>query len=216
MPDLFQYEEWARRHGYALLCGVDEAGRGPLAGPVVAAAVIMPPSPLLWEVRDSKLLSAPVRARLYEEIRRVALDLCIVAVGVEEIDRLNILRAAEQAMRQAIAGLRIKPDLALVDGLPLPNCPVPQKAIVDGDRLSYSIAAASILAKVYRDGLMEEYDRLYPQYGFAQHKGYCTPQHLKALAAYGPCPVHRRSFRPVAECARGGKVLESTGKRKMG
>lgn len=213
---MFQYEEWARGHGYTLLCGVDEAGRGPLAGPVVAAAVIMPADPFLREVRDSKQLSPSMRARLYEEIRRVALDWCVVAVGVEEIDRLNILRAAEKAMRQAVAGLRVKPDLALVDGLPLPNCPVPQKAIVDGDKLSYSIAAASILAKVYRDELMEEYDRLYPQYGFAQHKGYCTPQHLKALAAYGPCPLHRRSFRPVAECARGGEAFAETGERKMG
>ncbi len=202
---MLQREREARRRGVSVLCGVDEAGRGPLAGPVVAAAVILPEDCYIAGVRDSKTLSAQQRERLYREVTRWAVDFSVGVVDVREIDALNIQQATYRAMRLSIEGLRPRPELALVDGLPVPGLPVPHEALVDGDALSHVIAAASIVAKVTRDRIMAAYAALYPEYGFDEHKGYCTPAHLQSLRLYGPCPLHRRSFAPVAEAARRGR-----------
>jgi ribonuclease HII len=180
-----------------LIAGVDEAGRGPLAGPVVAAAVILDELHPIRGLADSKVLSATRREKLYEEIRAKALCFCIAEASVEEIDRLNILQATLLAMRRAVQGLRLKPQLALIDGNHIPVMDVRAEAIVRGDSLVPAISAASILAKVYRDRDCLLLDAQFPQYGFAKHKGYGTAQHLAALTAHGPCPVHRRSFAPV-------------------
>ena len=185
-------------HAPGLVAGVDEAGRGPLAGPVVAAAVILDDLRPIAGLADSKKLSPTRRDRLYDEIRAKALCFCIAEASVEEIDRLNILQATLPAMRRAVAGLRLKPVLALVDGNQLPRLDVPAEAIVKGDARVAAISAASILAKVHRDRWCAELDQRYPQYGFAGHKGYGTAAHLTALRAHGACPEHRRSFAPVA------------------
>ena len=177
---------------------MDEAGRGPLAGPVVAAAVVLPPGFLLPELADSKTLDAPTRERLLVEIERAALGKAVVAVAAPRIDHVNILRATHEAMSLAVALLPAAPRLALVDGLPVHGLPCPHLAVIDGDVCSAAIAAASILAKVTRDRLMMEMDAAFPGYGFARHKGYPTPEHLEALHRIGPCPEHRRSFAPVA------------------
>jgi ribonuclease HII len=177
---------------------VDEAGRGPLAGPVVAAAVVLPRETELEGLRDSKCLPPPVREELYERIMGVALGWAAAAVGPEEIDRLNILRATHAAMKMALGALSPAPCGALVDGLPVAGLPCPHRAIVDGDARCVTIAAASIIAKVTRDRLMCSLDERYPGYGFARHKGYTTPEHLRALRELGPSPCHRRSFAPVA------------------
>lgn len=180
-----------------LVAGVDEAGRGPLAGPVVAAAVILDDLKPIKGLADSKKLTALRRARLFDEIRARALCCSIAQASVEEIDQLNILQATMLAMRRAVAGLRLKPKLVLVDGNRVPLLDVPAQAIVRGDALVSSISAASILAKVHRDRWCVEFDQQYPQYGFAAHKGYGTAQHLAALRAHGACPEHRTSFGPV-------------------
>jgi ribonuclease HII len=172
-----------------------------LAGPVVAAAVILPEGCCIPGVRDSKTLSALQRERLYLEVTRLAVDFSLGVVGPGEIDALNIQQATYRAMALAIHGLRPQPELALIDGLPVPGLPVPHEAIVDGDALVHVIAAASIVAKVTRDRIMAAYAALYPDYGFAAHKGYGTPTHLSILRRLGPCPLHRRSFAPVAEAA---------------
>lgn len=185
-------------HAPGLVAGVDEAGRGPLAGPVVAAAVILDDLRPIAGLADSKKLSPTRRDRLYDEIHAKALCFCIAEASVEEIDRLNILQATLLAMRRAVAGLRLKPVLALVDGNQLPRLDVPAEAIVKGDARVAAISAASILAKVHRDRWCAELDQRYPQYGFAGHKGYGTAAHLTALRAHGACPEHRRSFAPVA------------------
>lgn len=185
-----------------LVAGVDEAGRGPLAGPVVAAAVILDDLKPIKGLADSKTLTALRRAKLFDEIRAKALCCSIAQASVEEIDRLNILQATMLAMRRAVEGLRLKPKLVLVDGNRIPVLEVPARAIVKGDALIRSISAASILAKVYRDRWCVDFDQQYPQYGFATHKGYGTPQHLAALRAHGACPEHRTSFGPVAEVLR--------------
>src|SRR5438067_2395248 len=182
----------------APVAGVDEAGRGPLAGPVVAAAVVLPPGFLLPELADSKALDAPTRERLLVEIECAALGMAVVAVPAPRIDHINILRATYEAMAQAVAQLPAAPRLALVDGLPVKGLPCPHVAVIDGDVCSAAIAAASILAKVTRDRLMHEVHALFPGYGFARHKGYPTPEHLDALHRLGPCAVHRRGFAPVA------------------
>lgn len=196
------YESLLRAQGYAVIAGVDEAGRGPLAGPVVAAAVILPDDfdtiPPAWAeaIHDSKLLSPGVRERLYE----VLLKEVILGVGAEEaetIDRINILRATHSAMRKAVRNLRPRPHHVLVDGHPIGESDFPYTAIVKGDRKSFSIAAASIIAKVTRDRRMLKLDGQYPMYGFARHKGYATREHLEQLRRHGPCPEHRRSFEPV-------------------
>jgi len=185
-----------------LVAGVDEAGRGPLAGPVVAAAVILDDLHPIKGLDDSKKLTALRRARLFDEIRAKALCCSIAQASVEEIDRLNILQATMLAMRRAVEGLRLKPRLVLVDGNRIPMLDVPAQAIVKGDALVSAISAASILAKVHRDRWCQDFDQQYPQYGFAAHKGYGTVQHLAALRAHGACPEHRTSFGPVAEVLR--------------
>lgn len=180
-----------------LLAGVDEAGRGPLAGPVVAAAVILDDENPIEGLADSKQLTERARERLFDEIRAKALCCAIAEASVEEIDRLNILHATMLAMRRAVEALRLKPAKVLVDGNRLPVLKVAAEAIVQGDAKVQAISAASILAKVHRDRLCLQLHELHPQYGFAEHKGYPTPEHLAALQAHGACAVHRRSFAPV-------------------
>ncbi|MEX1111785.1 MAG: ribonuclease HII [Chthoniobacterales bacterium] len=196
----FSRERALRARGIFLVAGVDEAGRGPLAGPVVAAAVILPDDCAIEGLDDSKKLTAKKREH-FHAILTVRADICwgIGQAEVAEIDRLNILRATHLAMARAVAALPRKPDHALVDGLPVHGLPVPHTALVAGDTLSLSIAAASIMAKVTRDRLMTALDAEYPQYGFARHKGYGVREHFEALRSHGPSPVHRRSFQPVAQ-----------------
>lgn len=184
---------------HGLVAGVDEAGRGPLAGPVVAAAVILDDLHPITGLNDSKQLSAAKRERLFDEIRAKALCFAVAQASVQEIESLNILQATLLAMRRAVLGLRLPPKLVLVDGNRLPVLPMRCEAIVKGDALIAAISAASILAKVTRDRDCEALDALYPAYGFAQHKGYGTAQHLAALQAHGACPVHRKTFAPVRE-----------------
>lgn len=181
-----------------LVAGVDEAGRGPLVGPVVAAAVILDELKPINGLADSKKLTALRREKLFDEIRAKALCCSIAEASVEEIDRLNILQATLLAMRRAVEGLRLKPTMVLVDGNRLPVLEVRAEAIVKGDSLVPAISAASILAKVYRDRWCVEYDREFPHYGFAGHKGYGTAAHLSALREHGACPQHRKTFSPVA------------------
>ncbi len=185
-----------------LMAGVDEAGRGPLMGPVVAAAVILDELNPIKGLADSKKLTALKREKLYDEIRAKALCHSIALATVEEIDHLNILQATMLAMKRAVEGLRLKPNKVLVDGNRLPTLVILSEAIVGGDALVPSISAASILAKVYRDRWCAEFHLQYPQYGFADHKGYGTAEHLAALREHGACPQHRRSFAPVAEVLR--------------
>ena len=182
-----------------LIAGVDEAGRGPLAGPVVAAAVMLDELQPIKGLNDSKKLSARTRERLFDEIRAKALCCCIAEASVEEIDRLNILQATLLAMRRAVEGLRLKPHKVLVDGNRLPVLKVAAEAIVKGDAKVKAISAASILAKVHRDRLCQALHAQHPQYGFDGHKGYPTPAHLAALREHGACAHHRRSFAPVRE-----------------
>ncbi len=195
--DLFETE--ARRCGYRLVAGLDEAGRGPLAGPVVAAAVILPRRCRFAGLNDSKQLTETERERLFGEIHRRAVALGVGQASEHEIDAMNILEATRLAMRRAIEALPCPPDFLLLDALELHAVSLPQRAIVKGDALSVSIAAASVVAKVTRDRMMEAYHRQYPQYNFQAHKGYGTAEHLRMLAAHGPCAIHRRSFRPVGE-----------------
>jgi ribonuclease HII len=194
------HEEMLRASGFCTIAGVDEAGRGPLAGPVVAAAVILPRNFSHPRLNDSKKLSEKVRATLFAELSATAgLTSAVVEVGPEEIDSLNILRATHEAMRRAVAKLCPEPDHVLIDGLPVRPFAKPQTALVGGDGLSLSIAAASIFAKVTRDRLMLALDAQYPQYAFAKHKGYGTALHLARLQEHGPCPAHRVSFAPVRQ-----------------
>ncbi len=183
--------------GPGLVAGVDEAGRGPLAGPVVAAAVMLDELQPIDGLADSKTLSPRRRERLYDEIRAKALCCCVAAASVQEIDALNILQATLLAMSRAVAGLRLRPHCVLVDGNRLPALDVHAQAIVDGDATVQAIAAASILAKVHRDRLCDELHQHHPQYDFATHKGYSTAEHLRLLKLHGPCDAHRRSFAPV-------------------
>ncbi len=198
-PPTDRVEKRARRKGAMLVAGVDEAGRGPLAGPVVTAAVVFHDRRFPKGIDDSKRLTAAGRERLYEEI--VARATVSVAIASRaRIDRMNILRASLWAMSRAVAGLACRPDHVLVDGNMLPpDLPCPAEAIVDGDALSLSIAAASIVAKVARDRLMQAIGEAYPNYGFERHMGYSTPEHFAALREHGPCPHHRQSFAPVRE-----------------
>jgi len=189
-------------HAPGLVAGVDEAGRGPLAGPVVAAAVMLDARRPIAGLRDSKKLTARRREKLFDEIRDKALCCVIAEASVEEIERLNILQATLLAMQRAVAGLRLLPAKVLVDGNRLPQLPMPAEAIVGGDAKVDCIAAASILAKVSRDQWCAQIDQQWPQYGFAAHKGYGTPGHLAALARHGPCPIHRRGFAPVKAALR--------------
>lgn len=192
---VLEEEFWSR--GLRHVAGVDEAGRGPLAGPVVAAAVVLPPGEFIEGADDSKRLTAPVRERLAEEIRRRALACGVGAASTREIDRLNILRATHLAMRRAVARLGIEPDHLLVDGLPVAELGEAQTAVVEGDHRVHSIACASILAKVTRDRLMRRLALRYPGYGWERNAGYGTREHREALERLGPTPHHRRSFAPV-------------------
>ena len=194
MLSLLEIEETRRAAGYEWICGVDEAGRGPLAGPVCAAAVILPRGLDIAGLDDSKKLSDRRRRELYDVITGAAAAYAIALVDQERIDEINILQATFRAMEEAVAKLSPQPDLALVDGNREPVLSMPCETIVGGDGKCASIATASILAKVTRDRLMEELDRQYPEYGFAVHKGYGTRRHYEALRQYGPCPIHRQSF----------------------
>ena len=179
------------------MAGVDEAGREPLAGPVSVAAVILPDHLLLPRLNDSKKLSAKVRDELYDEIMAKALAVKQIFISPEEIDRINILQATMEGMCQAVQQLSQPADYVLIDAVKLKNLPLPQLSLIKGDAKSASIAAASIIAKVTRDRLMEEYDRQYPEYGFGSHKGYGTAEHIAAVEKYGPCPIHRMTFEPI-------------------
>lgn len=193
-------ENQLRRQGHHPAAGIDEAGRGPLAGPVVAAAVILPQRYRRGALDDSKKLTEQAREEIYARLTEDPRVIYSVAeVSPREIDSLNILRGTHLAMRRALLRLRVKAVHALIDGLPVEPFPVPQTAVVKGDGKCLTIAAAGVIAKVTRDRLMVRADRLYPHYGFARHKGYCTPEHLAALHTHGPCPIHRRSFEPVAQ-----------------
>lgn len=193
-----QFEDEARAGGFQRVAGLDEVGRGALAGPVVAAAVILDPAaPLPTGLNDSKKLSASQRERIAEELRARAVGYSYGIIGPEEIDATNILIATRRAMVEALSNLSPCADYLLIDALQLRESPLPQRAIIGGDAVSASIAAASILAKTFRDALMRDYDRQFPQYGFARHVGYGTRQHLAALREHGCCPLHRRSFRGV-------------------
>jgi ribonuclease HII len=199
-----EHEDLLRAAGFLSIAGIDEAGRGPLAGPVVVAAVVLPEGFSHPRLNDSKKLSPKVREKIFEEItadKRVAW--AVAEVGVEEIDRLNILRATHEGMRRVVSLLSVSVDHVLIDGLPVHPFPKPQRALVGGDGLSLSIAAASVCAKVTRDRVMHSIDGEYPQYGFAQHKGYGTAFHLARLREYGPTPHHRRSFAPVQQLSLG-------------
>lgn len=196
------HERELRADGFLVVAGVDEVGRGPLAGPVCAAAAILPDDFDHDLLNDSKKLSVRQRESIYAELtQNDGVLWCCTMVEVEEIDRINILQATWVAMRRAVNGLPKKADAALIDGKPVKDFPIHHRALVKGDSLSFSIAAASVIAKVTRDRLMCELAARHPEYGFDDHKGYGTPRHLEALRRHGPCPVHRRSFEPVAQAA---------------
>ena len=190
-------EEELRQSGFVRIAGVDEVGRGCLAGPVVAAAVIVDPRRLVPGVDDSKQLDAPTREAVAAEIRRTALAYAIGVVSATEIDQTNILRASRAAMIDALRALRPAPDCAVIDAVPLLSLPFPCLPVVRGDAISYAVAAASVVAKVERDRIMSDYDRVYPQYGFSVHKGYAVAEHRRAIATYGPSPIHRLTFASV-------------------
>ncbi|MGB7549043.1 MAG: ribonuclease HII [Terracidiphilus sp.] len=192
-------EEAARTRGALRIAGLDEVGRGPLFGPVVAAAVILPRGCLLPGLTDSKKLTEKKRAALDLEIRAQAVAWAIAAVDAETIDRINIRQASLLAMRMAVEQLALSPDFLLIDGRDTIDWNCPQQAVIRGDTTSFSIAAASVLAKVHRDRLLVELDRAFPGYGLARHKGYCSAEHLNALDRLGPTPLHRRSYQPVAQ-----------------
>ncbi len=195
-----KHETRLRASGRTRIAGIDEAGRGPLAGPVVAAAVILPGRFRSRILNDSKQLTERKREQLFQEItERSDVSWAVAIIGHEEIDQLNILRATHRAMQLAVAQLSPLPDHVLIDGLPVRGFPIAQTALVAGDTLSFSIAAASVIAKVTRDRLMLDFDRQFPEYGFARHKGYGTALHLERLRLHGPCPIHRRTFFPVRQ-----------------
>ena len=195
LQEIRKIEEDLYEKGVEYICGIDEAGRGPLAGPVVVASVIMPKDSMIEGVNDSKKVSEKKREKLYEEITKEAISYGVAIIDQNEIDRINILNATKAGLTEAVRTLKVKPELILVDALTnIDTCGVPYKSIIKGDAKSYSIAAASIIAKVTRDRIMRQWDEIYPQYGFAKHKGYGTAEHIKALKEYGPCPLHRESF----------------------
>ena len=204
-----EFELEARRRGYRRIAGLDEAGRGPLAGPVVAAAVILPTRCRLVGVDDSKQVSELERTRLYEVIIQRARAVAVGVATEQEIDRLNIVEATRLAMSRALASLAPSADCLLIDAMTLPNLAIPSRSIIKGDTLSMSIAAASIVAKVTRDRMMAVYHRAYPVYNFLSHKGYGTEEHLQRLAEHGPCAIHRRTFAPVAQLILGHGRTES-------
>ncbi len=196
---LHRYEDAARAHGHRLIAGTDEVGRGPLAGPVVAAVVVLEGTLMLTGLDDSKRVRPALRATLAEQIRAQCAGWAIGEASVEEIEQLNIARASLLAMERAIAALGCRIDYLLTDAVRIPSFPGPQEPVIKGDAKCASVAAASIIAKVHRDGILAELDRLHPVYGFAEHKGYGTQRHIEALAAHGPCVAHRRGFWRVRE-----------------
>jgi ribonuclease HII len=212
--DVRHFERIARSAGHEAIAGVDEAGRGPLAGPVVAAAVVLPEDGALAGVQDSKKMTEKAREKAFSVIHEVALGVGIGVVSPAYIDAHNILKASLEAMKRAVFCLKPQPDFLLVDGIHAVPAPILQSCIKKGDRLSLSISAASVIAKVYRDRIMRSFDTRFPQYGFVRHKGYGTAGHLAALRRYGPCPIHRRSFRGVPEVseAEAGGTPELPGK----
>ena len=194
---LYSYEREFWQRGCEFVAGVDEAGRGPLAGPVSVAAVILPHDLYLPKINDSKKISAKVREELYDEIMAKAVAVKATFVDAKTIDRVNIYQATINGMYESIFGLAQAPQAVLIDAVKLENLEIPSQSIIKGDAKSASIAAASIIAKVNRDRLMDEYDKEYPEYGFAHHKGYGTAEHIAALRQHGPCPIHRQSFEPI-------------------
>jgi ribonuclease HII len=197
---MLAFEEEAYQRGFCRVAGIDEAGRGPLAGPVVAAACLLPHGWMLPQVNDSKKLSPQLRRHLYEQI--VADESVFFGIGIvdaAEVDRINIYQATIEAMLIAVSALDCQPDYLLVDGMPLKHSSIPSEKIIKGDQRSLSIAAASIIAKETRDQRMKEYHQQWPEYGFSQHMGYGTPQHLEALKKCGPCPIHRYTFAPIRQ-----------------
>ena len=198
LQELRRREEAVLAGPYRCVAGLDEAGRGCLAGPVVAAAVVMPAGSLVEGVNDSKKLTPVRREKVFEALRETAVACGVGLVYQEEIDRINIYQATIKAMKQAVASLAVSPDYLMIDGMRLPGCSLVQEKIVSGDAYCYSIAAASIVAKVTRDRLMLEFDKAYPGYGFARHKGYGTREHMEALRKHSPCGLHRKTFRPVS------------------
>ncbi len=201
-PDMLKYEKEYYAQGYQYIAGVDEAGRGPLAGPVFAAAVIFSKDTVIEEINDSKKLTEKKREELFDVIKEKALCYAIVCADEKEIDRINILAATLNCFNKAVSELAVTPDIALIDGNRVGEMPVECRTIVKGDANSMSIAAASILAKVARDRYITEMSELYPQYNFAKHKGYGTKEHLEAIAKYGPSPIHRLTFKGVKEHLR--------------
>jgi ribonuclease HII len=199
MNDMYKTEKDLKQRGYQLIAGVDEAGRGPLAGPVVAAAVIMPDGYKNNLINDSKQLTSLQREQLFIEIKNTAISFATGIVGWREIDEMGILEATKLAMRRAVMSLNPRPDFIIIDAVAINVPGIPQMALIHGDATVFSIAAASIIAKVTRDHLMQKYDKKYPQYGFGEHMGYGTEIHLKAIKEHGPCPIHRMSFSPFAE-----------------
>ncbi len=192
-----RFERALSSNGVRLICGIDEAGRGPLAGPVVAAAVILPPGFSVAGIRDSKLLTENQREKLYTQIVQEAISIGVGIIDHAVIDEINILQATYLAMESSLQNLYVQPDYLLIDALTLPRTNIPQEGIIHGDNLSVSIAAASIIAKVTRDRLMTEFHREFPDYNFVSHKGYGTKEHLQNLRRYSPCRIHRKSFRGV-------------------
>ncbi len=197
--DPYEFDESVKRDGFKLIAGVDEAGRGPVAGPVVAAAVILPDSFRIKGIRDSKKVPEKEREYLFWHILLYALNIGVGIIDSDEIDRINILRATKQAMHNAVTDLTNKPDIILIDAVTIPSVRIRQMPIIKGDAKSASIAAASIVAKVVRDGIMMQYHSMYPQYAFDKHKGYATGAHLDKIEKYGPCPIHRKSFQKVMD-----------------
>ena len=194
----YAFESEARSLGYTIIAGVDEAGRGPLAGPLVVASCILPEGIIFSDIDDSKKLSEEKREELYHQIvNHPQIFFGISIIQPDLIDKINILQATMLGMQQSVELLKVRPDFVLVDGNRSPKFPMPSKAVIKGDALSYSIGAASILAKVTRDRIMVEYHREFPEYGFAKHKGYPTESHRRVLSQIGPCPIHRRSYAPV-------------------
>lgn len=210
IDEMRKYELQGYEQGFQLIAGVDEVGRGPIAGPVAAGAVILPPNFFLAEVDDSKKLTAKKRAKLSTYIKKSALSWAVAFINPPLLDELNILNATKLAMQVAINSLTLKPDLLLIDAVKLDDINIEQRNIIKGDSLSISIACASILAKVERDRAMENYDLLYPDYGLAKHKGYATKQHIQAVWSKGPSLIHRSSFEPIKSIVNGGSLSELT------
>ena len=195
LKKLKEIEEEYYKKGYSFICGIDEAGRGPLAGPVVVASVILPKDSMIEGVNDSKKISEKKREKIYDEIIKEAISYNVGIISQEEIDKINILNATKKGLTESLKKLEIKPDIILVDALQkIDTLGIQYESIIKGDAKSYSIAAASIIAKVTRDRIMREWDEVYPEYGFASHKGYGTAKHIAAIKQYGICPLHRRSF----------------------